>query len=360
MSVSSGTRIRGLDLARGLAILGMFVAHILVPEEPVGASPDTWISLVNGRSAALFAVLAGVSLALLSGRRTPATGVDLLRARLRIGTRAVLIFALGGILALGPHYIAVILEYYAVAFILAIMFLSWRPRNLFLLAGGIALFGPPLQVGLALAIREWAGPGSAFTELMFTGYYPVILWLAFMLLGLGIGRLDLGSATIRARLALFGAAGTVLGYGGAALLGSLVRVETPQYVLGMPDWANLLGATPHSGSTFELIGAGGVALLVIAACLSLPAPAHSILFPVEATGKMALTAYSVHLIALAIINASGYYGVDTAAQLFWFIAVTLVICPLWILLLKRGPLEALLTRASRAAASAPAPAVAPH
>ena len=69
----------------------------------------------NGRSSILFAVLAGVSLALLSGRTDPVRGDDLVRARTRILVRAAWVFAIGGALeALGTD-VDIILGVYAVS-----------------------------------------------------------------------------------------------------------------------------------------------------------------------------------------------------------------------------------------------------
>jgi hypothetical protein len=58
-------RVVGLDVARALAIIGMFGAHVGVVADDVGSSPSTWLGVVNGRSSILFAVLAGVAVALL-------------------------------------------------------------------------------------------------------------------------------------------------------------------------------------------------------------------------------------------------------------------------------------------------------
>ena len=38
---------------------------------------------------------------------------------------------------------------------------------------------------------QLAEPGQLLTELLLTGYYPAVPWLAYLLLGLGVGRLDL-------------------------------------------------------------------------------------------------------------------------------------------------------------------------
>ena len=69
----AAVRLRGVDVARGLAVLGMFGAHLLVTDDLVWVDPSTWTGLVDGRSSVLFALLAGVSVALLTGRTTPRT-----------------------------------------------------------------------------------------------------------------------------------------------------------------------------------------------------------------------------------------------------------------------------------------------
>lgn len=347
----AGVRIDGLDLARGLAILGMFVAHLLVPEEPVWSEPSSWIGLVNGRSAALFAILAGVSLALLSGRTVPATGDALLRARLRIGSRALLIFVVGGLVGLIPANVAVILPYYAAAFLVGVLFLSVRPAILFTIAAGIAVLGPFVQVPLALALNDGELSGTVLTDLFVTGYYPVLLWSAYVLLGLGLGRLALEQRAVIARIAAAGAVLLVVGVGGAALLGAMLDLPAHEYWLGDYRWDNLLYATAHSGSTWDLLGTAGFALLVIAAALALPHAVQRVLFPIRAVGKMALTAYVAHLVALGLLGGAGMTSGDPVIILLYFLAATLVVCSLWITVFRRGPLETLITSLSRAAAA---------
>ena len=60
-------RLVGLDVARCLALLGMVAAHVLDERTPDG-DLTARAQLVDGRAAALFAVLAGVSLVLMSRR----------------------------------------------------------------------------------------------------------------------------------------------------------------------------------------------------------------------------------------------------------------------------------------------------
>lgn len=62
-----GGRLLGVDLARLLALLGMFATHLIVPVPDDGpGGVDGLFQLAAGRSSALFALLAGVSLAIVT------------------------------------------------------------------------------------------------------------------------------------------------------------------------------------------------------------------------------------------------------------------------------------------------------
>src|SRR5690554_8048366 len=65
-------RVVGVDLARGLAMPGWFGAHLHVPPEVTVADPSTSGAPVPGRSATLFALLAGAPLATVPGGTPPA------------------------------------------------------------------------------------------------------------------------------------------------------------------------------------------------------------------------------------------------------------------------------------------------
>jgi uncharacterized membrane protein len=66
---SAPARLHGIDAARGLALLGMMATHLLPTFESNANLTPTWIGLIfSGRAAALFAVLAGVGLALSTGK----------------------------------------------------------------------------------------------------------------------------------------------------------------------------------------------------------------------------------------------------------------------------------------------------
>ena len=352
-------RVVGLDVARALAVFGMLGAHLGVVAPDVAASPSTWSGVVNGRSSILFAVLAGISVALLSGRTTPVSGDDLVRARVRILVRAAWVFAIGGVLeALGTD-IDVILGVYAVLFVLALPFLRWSPRRLLLVAGLLVVVTPPADLVLTQFVVATNAYDTPFASLAVTGAYPALIWWSFILVGLAVGRCDLTSAPVRMRLLAAGAALAVIGYGGGWLstqwwaagrpqtwpIEDTARPETSDPVL-------LTGAFPHTGTTFEIVGSVGVALVVIAVCLVVADRLPRTVFPLAAVGSMALTAYAGGIIAVTITGTLDY---TTNHAWLVFVVVTTAAATLWRLFLGRGPLERLLTWSSLRAAGQMAP-----
>jgi uncharacterized membrane protein YeiB len=345
----SSSRIVGLDVARGLAVIGMIAAHVLILDEFDWATPDTWGAVVNGRSSVLFATLAGVSIAIISGRSEPFTGVELVQARVRILVRAATLFAIGGILVATNVLIYVILEFYAVYFVLALPFLRWRPRSLLVLAGGLAIVAPIVHSVGTAAFASSGLSYSVIVDLILTGEYPALIWMVFVLTGLAIGRLDLASTRVHVRLAVLGAVVSVAGYGAGA-----VAISTG----GTSD---LLTIQPHTGSPFEVVGAVGFAVAVIGVCLLISRALRFVVFPLAAVGSMALTAYTAQILAIVVFWHGGndywIFGADNA-PIFWALAIGVVVgCTAWAMFLGRGPLERLLGWASwRAARTTPTPA----
>lgn len=336
-------RIVGVDVARGVAVLGMFGAHLNDITATRDPSP-AWLVVAEGRPSALFAVLAGLSIALFTGRRTVPRGPALVHGWLRVATRAGVIFVLGVLLMMFGTPVAVILPSYAVTFLLVAPFIALRPAVVGALAAVAGLAGPTLMAVLRYPSGQGPPPvttarGESFLlDLVLTGYYPAVVWVAYMLLGLCLGRLDLQSGRVQGLLAVSGLGLLLLGYGGSDLLRHRVTATSPLT-------EQLLRADPHSDTTFEVVGNAGVALLVLAVVLVLttaPGVARGgrlLLHPLAAVGAMALTAYSVHIVAIAILGEDVVWYPESNAVLVWFVVVALVGCTLWARVVGRGPLE---------------------
>ncbi|MCW2616373.1 MAG: hypothetical protein JWN08_3367 [Frankiales bacterium] len=359
MAARSSSRLQGVDAARGVALLGMVAVHVLPSEDPDGSVSLT-DQLASGRSAAAFAVLAGVGLALASNRWDA-------RRRLALVLRAALIGAVGLGLGALDSGVAVILAYYAVFFLLVQPFLGWRPRRLLLLAVALALLVPVIsqQVRDQLPERDPSSPGFSrlgepgplLSELLLTGYYPAAAWLAYLVLGLAVGRLALHRAGVAVGIATCGA-GLMASSVGASrlLLGPLGgEDELTRYLGAPPDvqsgffgnvptdpgWWLAVDA-PHSTTPPDLAGTAGAALLVLGVALLVARRAAVLLAPLAAVGSMPLSLYTAHVVLLGLTDTDDperYYLLQVAAA----VAFALV----WRRWLGRGPLEAVLAVVTR-------------
>lgn len=358
-------RLMGLDVARGLAILGMVGAHIGGVGDLEIGDPGTWAGIVHGRPSLLFAVLAGVSIALMTGRTQPPSVDALPRIRLQLVGRGVVIFVVGLFLELLNSPVAVILTLYGLLYVVAIPFLRWRIRNLLLLAGALAVAGPPLLVALRALLLV---PGGAGLGLTLYGMYPLTVWATLMFAGLALGRMPLSE--LRTQVGCL-VAGAVLAVAGGTLgaVGHAVGVEdsgmSPPFgtamtwedygdrLTSLDPWAGVIGSftadAPHSAGTAEILGSGGFALVVIALCLLASGPLRWILLPLAALGSMPLTAYTAHVISIVVVGSPGGFPVDPA---FWgaTTAALLIGATLVSIVWGRGPLERLTASAARAMA----------
>jgi len=343
-------RIAGVDLARGIAIVGMLAAHLLETADAfVWSDPRTWTALVDGRSSILFATLAGVSIGLVTGGRVPLSGSSMSVARGRIALRAAMLLVLGILLILTGVPVYVILPAYAILFLIALPFTRMPARTVVATAVVLALVMPFLQPVLD-GLPLWRMPFSPELDAFIGWHYPFTIWIAFVLAGLGVARAGITRVSVQVRMLCAGGASAVVGYTLSAL---------PAPVDG-GYWASVWSADPHSSGLLEVVGSGGFAIAVLAACLLLCRlrPLKVITLPLRAGGAMPLTAYAAQLVIWAIV--AGVVLGDTsdlvgfrALEPFWPLTVgTLLGCTAWALLVGRGPLEWVLDRAARSVVSA--------
>lgn len=341
-------RLAGVDLARGLAVFGMFAAHLLVTPHFDAAQPATWVDLVNGRSSILFATLAGVSIALMSGARasagsSPASGRTLVVARRRLVVRAVIIWGIGMLLNATGVPVYVILPAYGILFLLAVPLLRLSASTLWVLAAVVGV-GAPWLLPLADRVLVAAGPVGGDLVLLLGWHYPFLLWAAFLIAGLAAARSDLRSPRTLVALVVGGAACAIA----AAAASTVIDIDEDSYL------GRVLADGAHSGGVLEAVGSGGFALAVVGLCLLIcRTPARIVLLPVRAVGSMPLTAYVGQIAAWAVwasfaLGDVGDLSGFRALQPFWpFVAATLVFCTVWALLLGRGPLERAVAYATR-------------
>ena len=389
--LSPDGRLIGLDVARGIALLAMMVTHIFALGDEAGM--PTWAAVFAGRASALFAVHAGCSLVLSTRSRLAVSG-RLRDAAPSVLIRAAAIVLIGLCLGSISGLLAVILVNYGIMFALALFFLRLRAGALFAIAGVWMVLSPIVSMWvrstfllepsyLPMGFFDLATPGTMLTDLFLTGYYPVLQWLSYILLGMAVAKLDIGRhllALFTAGLGLFvvgrGVSWILLNvFGGDAALVAVsemwgtdltAALFTGSYgVTPATSWWWLAIAGPHSGTPFDLLSTGGTAVMTIAVCQAtavLLGRRSWLLAPLSAPGSMPLSVYSAHVVLLEItrrqivgnpMEVSATPGEQTLE--FVIHALTFVLLPLlWKLAISsRGPLEGGIAGIIRAASPGP-------
>lgn len=379
-------RILGVDLARALALIGMMAVHILplrVALAGDGFAPSWAATLFSGRASALFVLLAGVGLALLTGGAAGPAASRLGALRRSVLIRAWLIALLGFGLAALDTNVAVILVHYALLFIAAVPFLNMRRRTLAWWAAGWLLLSPllyyvlrpwvegvmdPFRLGNSPGFTDLATPLVFAADVFLTGYYPLLVWFGFLLTGLFVGRLALSRPPVALGLLVAGSAmavgsklaserllelpGALKSLRSATELnanGLEVALATGQRLDGAMDTPWFLAiSTPHSGAPLDVLHVTGCALAVLGAaqllCMAFTAllggVGEMLLWPLTGAGAATLTIYAGHLVALDLFS-------DVSAPLprnvlfVIYVVAALLLGLLLKFMGRRGPLEAL-------------------
>jgi uncharacterized membrane protein len=372
-------RLVGIDAARGIALIGMMAVHNISAVDEDGETSLAW-TLAAGKSAALFALLAGVGVAFATGRRQRPTRRTWPGYAAALLVRAALIGAVGLVLGsvVPADYAAVILPYYALLFVLAVPLLTLSSRALVVLAATIAAVLPVLSHWLRsgtevrstvpnLTFGHLASePVQVLRELALTGVYPALPWMAYLCAGMAVGRALLTSRRTVALITLTGAGLAVAAQtiswllldllGGRADLEAVASRSMTSGELAETMGVGWTGTTPtdtgwwlatlapHSTTPLDLAYTIGLGLVVVGVCILIGRTTTALLRPLAAAGGMTLTLYSLHLLLLSWPQMPG----GTAG---WLIQTALVVAfaLLWGQAHARGPLEEIVARATGAA-----------
>ncbi len=357
----------------------MVIVHIGPVRSIDGGVLGELYRIPHGRAAILFVLVAGIGVSLLArGRASAGHGeATAVRGRTRwrdavarLGWRALILLPLGLALQSLGTGVAVILQYYALWFVIAIVAVRLPGR---VLLGLAALFsiGGPVAVLVARRTRpEWFGPIPEWSEfervardLVISGTYPTAVWLVPLLIGIWIGRQDLRTALVPARLLVAGAALAGTAYGCRYLLEGVAGAAGSR-----TDWLQLAAIQPHNEMPLWVLSSSGIAMAIVGAATLLAQAAPRGVWSAMAMGQLALTIYVGHLLVLwqrpDWLRRGQFPEAWEVVGLF--LLVTLVVATLWRLLVPRGPVEALfhlpwwwLRRRRRPASPPAAPASAP-
>ena len=247
---------------------------------------------------------------------------------------------------------------FAAAWILAAPVLAYLLRPWLLSAD------PPLRLGHNPAWEDLATPARLLGDLFLTGYYPVLQWIAYLLVGLAIGRMALSKAVAPFLLLVAGTVVAVFAkwlgivlmedWGGRQALEA--QIADPAYPLDSLLQVNLAGvdqsgsvwwlatSAPHAGTTLDLLHTSGTAAAVIGLCLLLGRLGEwlelDLLLPLRGIGAMTLSLYTAHLCIMAALHDQPLMPGWTVEGVYWAqVIAMLLVGAIFAALAWRGPLE---------------------
>lgn len=294
-------RFDGIDLARGLAIVGMVFAHLGPTGFDGGVVADYTSTAFAGYPSALFAVLAGVSLGLFHERGAD----DPVRTRLATLVRGVILLVAGTLMSMVQSTIAIVLSTIAVIYLL----LFWLPRcKTWVIAVIIAVLAAVSSVGFVLVDLV------PFGFELFMPPYPVLAWLTYGAVGVLVHRFLVGNTKAQVialvPAVLLAAVGFVIRVNNAAVFpyDPLADYTEPQF--DKEPLVQLLltqSFEPHTGMFGDLLASITCAIAVICLCCLLCQVrwANILAYPLRAVGAMALTTYVAHVFIAGFFMLGG-------------------------------------------------------
>lgn len=342
---AASARTPGYDVARAIAIFGMVLVNFqsaMDGAEP-GAGPEwlIWLSdRVEGRAAVLFVVLAGVGIALRTRRA---------RARQELAPERIALLKRSAILlAVGVVHLHMwewdILHLYGFYLAVGALFIGARRHTLLaaaalsFVAGGVLL----TMFDYEMEIEIWSASGFVL-DTLFTGDHPLFPWLAFIFVGMWLGRHDLRDPPTRHRMMAIGLATASAG----ELCDTVVR-RAPDVVAHDPDVLRLMFGWPRPPSPAFVLAAGGTAIVLICLAIALtePRPTNKVVVALTATGQLAFTLYLAHTITIVLLEEHGLLAESsTVASVLVsaiFSAAATAGALWWRRRWRHGPLEALI------------------
>ncbi|WCN36243.1 DUF418 domain-containing protein [Aneurinibacillus uraniidurans] len=351
-------RITALDYARAWAIFGMIIVNYKLAMQAQSGGAE-WLQVIaglfEGRASALFVVLAGIGVSLMTAKARSSMERDALRkSRNSLHRRAVFLF-LAGLMLLLFGWNADILHYYAVFMLVASVLLTVADRLLIVLFGAVLILSQLFLLlfdyskGWNATFHEYSGfwtIAGFVRNLLFNGFHPIFPWLCFFLIGLWIGRKQWLNRENRMTLLLFGAIGTTvfetISYALIRGTSSILDKEATHY---------LFGTKPMPPGMLYVLSSICSALFVIALSLYIVDKweKSSLTKAIIHTGQLSLSHYIGHIIiGLGILEAVNYLenGQISFALAYscCFFVLAIIFSHIWRKWLKRGPVETIMRK----------------
>lgn len=353
----SKKRIIGFDLARGLAIIGMvFVNFKVVMVKESEEVLYQVLEMLSGKAAALFVVLAGVGMSLIyQSSKNKTNGV--LRVKYTLLKRALFLFVVGM-----SYYLvwpADILHYYGLYILIGVFFLSLKNSYLHLTSLVLIMGYTILQFFLdyekgwdfdTLTYIDFFSWNGFFRNMFINGFHPVIPWLAFLLIGIWLGRVDLSCGKNTTRISLMSLSVYFISQAFSIVSVNFFNSFNAD---GLGELAYFFTTEPMPPMFLYMISAAALAVFIISVSVKIGMvyPHVLIVKQLANTGQLALTNYFSHVVIgmLGLQLVSGKLELAYSIQFAFMYALVfnifiVVFSHLWRKKFERGPIEVLMRK----------------
>ncbi|WP_256757560.1 DUF418 domain-containing protein [Cohnella sp. WQ 127256] len=354
----STQRITALDFARAWAIFGMIIVNykLAMQAENNGAK---WLieiaGLFEGRASALFVMLAGLGVSLMTRKARSSMNKDLILNNRRSLYRRAIFLLITGMLLLLVGWSADILHYYAGFMLVAAGLITVSNNRILgltvviLLASQLFLIVFDYSKGWDTTFHEYASLWTIegfFRNLLFNGFHPLFPWLSFFLFGMWMGRQRWLDPENRLKLLLYSLLGIVF-----FEMVSYSLIQWTSSVLDNESTSYLFTTKPMPPTILYVLSATCSAIAIIAVSVYIVDKFEKSLLvqTLINTGQLSLTHYIGHVvIGLGFLEAvgrldNGNLAFAIAYGCGYFI-ISLYFSYRWRRWLTRGPIELLMRR----------------
>jgi uncharacterized protein len=360
-AVPSNKRIVGYDLARAGAFFGMLVVNFSVL---MGSGSNTanwldWVTgIIRGRAAATFVVLAGAGLSLLTKSVFLSKDIVEINGKRSTLLKRSLFLLVVGLFNFVISPISDILHFYAFYIALGACLLTVSNLSLWLLTAVTITCRPLVFIAFGF-VKSWdlhtfAGAGfwnltGIIGHIFFNGCFPVIPWMAFITVGMWLGRQDWSGRFFRRKILL-------AGIGAVTFAESLSRLgiylsSSAQPGNGLEKLLPFFQIVSWDPMPLFMISAMGTALMAIALIMQLADKYGKSrwVLPFVSVGQTTLTLYVTHIIlGSMLLWLIEEFELEPSFLSLWaslfFYLVALLFSQNWMKRFHKGPLEMLMRR----------------
>lgn len=350
----SRPRILGINVARALAVAGMIIVNFKIVFGDHGDGLiKTFAKIFDGKAAAIFVVLAGIGLALMTNSAVKNQNLEKLKiGKKRIIKRAIFLFIVG--LSYIWIWPADILHFYGIYMLITLFFINRSSKQIFIGLVSLIFLYPILivifnyEIGWNFEKLEyldfWTINGF-FRNLFYNGFHPVIPWSAFMLFGLWYGRQDLyNEKFIRKSLRIGFIVFSII----QILSIASIRLLSNGDAKIIKELVPILGTEPMPPMPIYMINGISISVVIISSCILIANryKNNKIISVLNKTGQLALSFYVAHVIlGMGLIEEFGslkfgeYTITFSVAYALIFSLACVLFAEICLRYFKSGPLE---------------------